>query len=242
MSDLLTKYLLHADPIHRGWTRAGVAHGRTLTGGLFARYGGGTVLYRGASASTATEPIGAAGPGATTIRPWAWRHQASGTTYYFRCEAVGSGGVAAVDPATDPPITRVRTGDDGTANAATPPAPRRLTVSPVAGGKFVVQWEYRPVGGLRAASEWRIYSDEGTGTVDYVTALDTVSARVSQSGAGLYQWLSDAYADTTEVQFVVRARTAAGEEEQNANAVSAEAAATGPTGAAVVEAELGADE
>jgi hypothetical protein len=73
-------------------------------------------------------------------------------------------------------------------------------------------WD-RPVSGDPA--QYNIYWDSGTGTVDYVTALDTVADDESAS----YEWTSSRLVDGT-YKFAVRAQDAAGNEETNVTVVT----------------------
>lgn len=240
--DRLSKHLLRADPLHRGLTRLGVALGLTLSAGRWMlRPAGVYVLYVGPTAATATTVVGAAPAAATSIRPWPWVGQTAGR-WIYRLEAVGAAGVAAVDDASRPPVVAVTVGSSGLAGQPAPPAPRRLRATAIAGGKIRLEWEHVPVEGYAAAAEWRVYSDAGTGVMDYNTAVATRRARASGGGAGHYAVETEAFAHATVVQIVVRARTAGGVEEANTRIASATADAEGPAGATIAAVSLGDDQ
>jgi hypothetical protein len=97
MSDLLAKWLTHYDPIHRGWTPAGIANGVCATRGFaFPRVAGGYNLYRATEddpAFSAAEIVGAAGARTTKIATFDWRPAAADSAYRFAIRSIGGGGV-----------------------------------------------------------------------------------------------------------------------------------------------------
>ena len=106
------------------------------------------------------------------------------------------------------------------APAALPAWPLRVKAEAIAGGKVQVSFWYRPDQeylGPGAAFEARIYYDDGTGTVDYATPLDTL-AMGGPEEPDVWEWESGVLVDDQEYLFVVRIATAAhpaGVETQN---------------------------
>ena len=101
MGELLGKWLEHYDPIHRGWTRRGIANGVCMTRGFaFPRIAGGYNLYRGGPTGADvdyTAPVGAAGARAAGIRTLPWGRLEAGAEYIFVLRSIGGGGVESAD-------------------------------------------------------------------------------------------------------------------------------------------------
>jgi hypothetical protein len=123
--------------------------------------------------------------------------------------------------------------DSGEDLVSRPNSPYRVTVTPAAGGTFLVQaWldPRRPaIHGTQAAAATggRAYHDNGTGTMDWVTPIATVAVGV---GPGLvYQaaYTTGAYGHGTTVLFGARAAASAVVED-NEKTVSAVADAEAP--------------
>jgi hypothetical protein len=242
---LLQRYLLHADPIHRGFTRAGIANAVTLTHGRsFPRILGGFNLRRGTAPAVIDDLVGASGPDASSIAMFGWVPQAADTTYWFECAAIGGGGVetAAAATATDPQRVRVRTDGTGAVPSPVPGAPRGLRVDPRAGGVLRVQWTHAVTGHDAQAALFNVYHNNGTGAIDYDTPLATVTARAAMAGLGIYEYVTAAYVDGTTVQFGVRAESAAGDEELNTVTAAGTADATGPADHEIESVAYGEDE
>jgi len=218
-SDLLAKFLLHYDPIHDGFTPSGIANGVSLTNGFsFPRIRGGYNLYRGGPAREDIDwsvPVGAAPADAATIANFPWRGHTPGTVYFYGLRAIGGGGVECADVGS---VQRVEFDAAGALIGPRPNAPTNLQVRPVAGGKFALRWTYSPCGEQTAPAEFRIYHDGGTGAVQYDAPVGVVGYR---SGRFAYSYVSDAFADQTKVQWVVRAASSEGVEEDNTAVVFA---------------------
>ncbi len=108
---------------------------------------------------------------------------------------------------------------DASADEVTRPAsPFGIRVVPAASAEFTVTgfFDQRlPLangGQPTAATEIRIYHDNGTGTVDFNTEIDQVALSVSASGRRQWTFTTSvgAYADRDVVIFAARAATAAG--------------------------------
>ena len=235
---LLAKWAAHWDPIQLGWTPAGIANCMPATAGvMFPRVEGGYNLYHGTDRDDVTEIVGAVGHAATQVQPFTWSHFEPGT-HYFRCLPIGSGGVEAVDVDQIVEVTI----DDGGATSPVPPPPRDLAVSAIAGGAFRVTWLYSPSVHFADVDEFRIYSDGGSGTMDYDTPVGTVSASALRRGAGAYAFDSDGFDHGTLVTFGVRSATADGDEEANGVTASERADAVGPADYQISAISLGDDE
>jgi len=231
MSDLLGKWLNHYDPIHRGWTRAGIANGVTAMHGCsFPRRKGGYLLYLGTSLAgiDMARPVGAASHDATVIRLFPWICPAPATRYYVRLVAIGPGGVESVENPKDRQVVAFTTGDGGEVPDPVPPAPRSLEVLPIAGGKFRIRFLFVPSRHFARAAQFRVYGNNGSGAVVYATPVHTIAARPSLSGAGHYAWDTAAFDHGTSVKWAVRARTTEGGEETNTVVAEAQADAQGP--------------
>jgi hypothetical protein len=197
--DLVEKFLSHFDPARRGFTDAGMANGVSAVGGwFFPRITGGYNLKRGTSRDDVSVVVGTAQPGATTIAEFAHAARDPSETYHYAVVPIGPGGVEAVVPDSD--IVTVA------AVEPAPDAPQRLACKPIAGGKFRLTWHYATMPNRTAATAFVIYSDNGTGTMDYATPLDVIAA----VGTRPYSWESAAFAHGTTVQFVVRSRAGGG--------------------------------
>jgi len=243
MSDLLTKWLAHYDPIHRGWTPAGIANAVCATNGFAAaRPQGGCNLYRGTSYAAIDRVVGAAAHDATAIAPFTWVPQQPGTIYYFRCLPIGGGGVNAVENPNDPQVVVITIDPDGEAPAPVPPPPQDLRVAAIAGGAFRVSWLFVPSAHFARVATFAVYTDGGSGDVDYEAPAGTVNARTSLNGAGHYAFNSDPYDHAAYVKWAVRARTADGDEEANTVVVEGQADAQGPADHRIKDVAYGVDE
>ncbi len=92
-----------------------------------------------------------------------------------------------------------------------PAEPRQVRADPVSGGKVEVQWSYYPALeylGPGQAHEARIYSNGGSGSVDWSSPTATVSMGGPESSA-TYSWTSGALTDGNTYKFGVRIATAA---------------------------------
>lgn len=231
MVSLLTRWLEHYDPIHRGWTVAGIANGVCATCGyFFPRIRGGYNLRRavGRVPDCVAPIVGAAGAeheGGTeqaTVRTFPWvRHQAS-TEYLYRLTAISGGGVEDLD---DQALAVVAFDAAGNWVGARPNAPGDLQMAPLSRGRFRLRWTYSEDGEQAAPARFNIYHDGGTGTVDYQNVVARVDYR---PGRFHYEYLSMAFAHGTRVRWGVRAESSAGAEEMNEQVVWGWAEALGP--------------
>lgn len=235
--DLLTKWLAHYDPIHFGLTAAGITNGVfALVGSGFVRIGGGYNLYRGVGAREAvdwSDPVGAAGADASVVKNFSWRGHSPGEAYYYGLRAIGGGGAEECNTAV---FSRVEFDDEGTWVGPAANRVGNLWVAPIAGGKFLVRWTYDKQGEAARPSEFRLYTDGGSGSVNYVTPVGTAAYR---EGVADYAMESGSFAHGARVRFGVRSATAGGIEERNEATAMGTAISTGPAVHGTVLAERG---
>jgi len=212
-SELFDKWLAHYDPIHRGYTPRGIANGVTATGGAcFPRIGGGYNLYRGTDGTESIDfslPVGAAGRVATSIKNFAWRPHAPSTRYLYVVKAIGGGGVES-DASRPGRVAEFDAGGD--LLGPRPNGPSELVVSPAAGGRFELRWVHASRFAEAVPAEFRVYHDNGTGTVDYATVVATVPYR---RGKVHYRYLSAGFAHGARRVWGVRAVTSAAVDDGN---------------------------
>lgn len=222
---LLTKWLRYYDPLHRGWTPDGIANGVCATNGFaFPRIKGGYNLYRSTSRQSGPQGriVGAAGHDAATIRLFEWVTHAPSTTYYYWLCTVGGGGA---ENRLDETVVEAVFDATGQWIGARPNPPTDLRVSALSGGRFLVKWTYSPQGEQAEPGEFRVYTDSGVGTIDYSSPVGTITYH---RGRVHFEYTSAAFAHGTRTRWSVRAATATGIEERNAQLATAWAEAQAP--------------
>ena len=213
MAEMLQEWLRYYDPIHRGWTPAGIAHGVCATNGFsFPRIRGGYVLRRsvGGAAGGSGEVVAAAGAEAAAVRTFPWVRHEAGADYTYRLTAINGGGIENLQE-----VSAARAVFDGSGRwlGPRPNAPADLRVTPIRGGRFRVRWTYSPKGQEVEPAEFRVYCGVGWSGVDYGSA----AGRVAYDGDRVhFGYASEPFADGTRVTWAVRAVSAAGREEDNA--------------------------
>lgn len=223
-SELLAKWLIHYDPIHRGWTQSGIAHGACATCGFaFPRIRGGYCLRRRVEGVPGLDDpiVGAAGYDATTIRTFSWVEHPSNTTHLYRLFPVGGGGVENTLDAT---TAEVAIEDLGGWRGRVPNAPTDLRLRPMSGGRFLLEWTYLPEGEAIAPSQFNIYTNEGD-QIEYGGVFDYVAYQV---GRIHYQYVTNYRAHGERAMWAVRAHSVAYGEETNTRFVAALAQAQPP--------------
>lgn len=128
-------------------------------------------------------------------------HPASGR-YTYRLTSVGSGGVESDD------LSNVREVVVTAAGALANPVPRPilgLAVKPADDGSFLLRWSYEPRRQAVAPAHFAIFSNGGSGEIDYSSPLATVNY---SAGATEYQYDTGVIAGSTweTWQFAIRAR------------------------------------
>lgn len=180
------------------------------------------VLYWGSPAVADIDwgtPVGAVSPTAASpasVANYATVTLPASSTLWFGLRAISPGGSEEQGMVN---VQRIVTDGDGVPTDPAPNAPHSLTVTPLSGGRFALTWKYDSAGQQLRPATFAIYHDNGTGTVSYAAPIAAVPTMA---------FVTAAYADGTTVKFVVRARSASGDEETNTNAKSATADATGP--------------
>ncbi len=111
-----------------------------------------------------------------------------------------------------------------------PNAPVGLTLTPVAGGLIQLDWEYDTLNQEVVPSLFSVYYDNNTGTMDYVTPLDTVlySTGITNGRYLMFTFTTGALGDGLDYEFGIRAESAAGDEEENTVTETATADSTAP--------------
>lgn len=239
MSELLNTWLVYYDPIHRGWTRQGIACGVcTRVGYGFGLVRGGYLLFRGVGSPEAIDrsaPVGAAGSAAATVTNFVWRRHAAATVYYYAVAAVGGGGV--VGEAAYPAV-RVEFDGSGLVVPGRPNHPAGLSAAAASGGRFVLTWRYDAAEQAAEPVRFEVFHDNGTGTINYGSPAAQIAYVRRQY---LYSWVSDAFGDGLVIRWAVRAVAADGTDDGNVEVVAARADAAGPVGVPAVTAEPGAE-
>jgi len=217
---LLRRFLNVWDPIFCGFTAKGIADAMPALGGWgFARRAGGYNLYRGEGATPTVNydlAVGAASASQSQIANFPTYPYSVSTIHWLGIRAISPGGA---EEANTDRVLRIETDADGVPLGLVPNPPVNLAVYPRAGGIFVIAWEHDPRREQTPPASWRVYHDNGTGTMNWTTPIATVT------GTG---YVTGAYADETTVKFGARALSAADVEETNTNVVSAVADAAGP--------------
>ena len=226
MGTLLDGYLDWYDALYLGMGRRGLANAMHATlGQSFPRAGGGSNLYRGIASVSAvdwSDPVGASGKGAKTIRNFSDRGHDSEAVYYYAVRAVSPGGVeqSEIDE-----TVRIgfEAGGSGIIPVVHPPVDVRC--EPIAGGKFRLRWYTRAADRALGPKEFRIYGNGGSGPVDFGSVVATVPFRFWKWH---YEFETAAFGTGTAVDWTIRTVNSSNQEERNTLEVSAVADATGP--------------
>lgn len=165
------------------------------------------------------------GPRATLTTNWLVGHAAS-SRYLYRVTSVGGGGVE--DDGRNA-VREVETDADTKLTGALPNRIADLAIEPQSDGTYVLRWTYCATAQAIAPTTFRIYSDSGTGTMDYVTPISSVAY---VSGVPTYTYTTPVLAGATDTlcKFVIRAEAASGAREQNELVVASTARTTAPYG------------
>ncbi len=111
-----------------------------------------------------------------------------------------------------------------------PNAPVGLTATPVAGGKIQLDWLYDTTDQEVVPLLFSVYYDNNTGTMDYVTPLDTVlySTGTVNGRFLAFTFTTGVLGDGLDYEFGIRSESAAGNEEENEVTVTETADLTAP--------------
>ncbi|MDK1032023.1 MAG: hypothetical protein QGD94_08465, partial [Planctomycetia bacterium] len=99
---------------------------------------------------------------------------------------------------------RLELAADGSQLSLRPAPVLSLEAQPAAGAKILLAWDYRAEFGETPPAEFQIFSNGGSGGIDYGTPVDTVTFDPLTQH---YLWTSDALTDGTAYRFAVRAVT-----------------------------------
>jgi hypothetical protein len=176
-------------------------------------------LGSGATAINYGSPACCAGPGVLTATVG---NLAAPGVHWFGVRSVTDDGV--VSETSDAEV-QLELDAGGHQVPPRPAAVQALSAVAGAGGGVTVSWLAMPETGAVAPAAFRIYSDGGTGTVNWATPLGSVAYVPGQRG---YQWTSAALAAGVTVQLAVRAESAAGGVDAMPATVAVAADATGP--------------
>jgi hypothetical protein len=228
--NLLNAWLLHYDPIHRGWTPNGIANGTCATNGFaFPRIRGGYNLYRRVVGEEQVTIVGAAGADSDTVRTFPWIEHGADTKFAYELRAIGGGGLENVEE--DAPSACVAFDEAGMWTGAIPAGPADLQVEPLAGGRFLLRWTHAELRGTAVPTAFRVYHNGGSGNVDYETVVAEIPFK---RGRTYFSYESDAFADGARVRWSVRAVAAGGADDGNTLAVLGEARTEGPAASPTV--------
>ena len=122
-------------------------------------------------------------------------------------------------------LVRARVDAGGSLVGSVPNAPADLSAKAIDAAKVELVFHYPAFFQEVAPAEFKVYYDNGGGSIDYGTPLATISY---VEGRDVYSWTSGALSGGTTYLFAVRARSAADDEEQNGNEVSVMAISAGP--------------
>lgn len=141
---------------------------------------------------------------ATQVSSDAGAVYANNTVYWQDVDVVSGGGV--LTPAT-PGSERARawgaSGDVG----ALPNTPVHVRARQVEDGKVHLTWSYNGLYEQVTPARFDVFSDGGTGTMNWSTVVDQIAYDANRPH---YGWLSDAQVDGTLIEYSVRARSATG--------------------------------
>lgn len=236
MSQLLERWLYHYDSIHRGWTPDGIANGMPATNGFaFPRIRGGYNLYRrSVSGKGFSDPqvVGAAGSQATSLQTFSWAAADELDKARFELRSIGGGGAESL---ATPGGVRVDIDEFGQPTPPRPNAPNSLSLEPAAGGAFALTWRYAEGGQEVAPVEFRVFTDNASGDVDFENAVGVVAYR-ARAGEFVFGTAENAHGSVH--QFVVRAFATDGTHDGNEVVVAGWADALPPPLPSVVLTEI----
>ncbi len=233
MASMLEKWLVHYDPIHRGWTPGGIANAVCATNGFtFPRVAGGYNLYRRTVGSNDAEIVGAAGANAKSIENFEWAAADVLADVAFELRSIGGGGVESAPSARG---VNVKIDAAGEPSALKPNSPQRLKVARRAGGRFEVSWQYFERHEEATPELFRIYSDNSSGVIDYKNPIDEVAYVARQRH---FQFVTDPHDHGETYLFAVRAVTVSGEQDDNEFSVEQWADAIPPASPQIVFSEI----
>ena len=238
MSYLGDHFKLNRDPFggYSNATAMALAYG--LTAGFVFPFRAGLVLLlrrRLYPTVSAWRFAGMARVNTATVTNWAsWPHENDSAFQYAVCKVLGNGFMSEI---TEP----VRMDFDGSGARIVPALPMfpvNVVATAIAGGKFVVSWEYDPFGQGAVPTDFQVFEGTtpslayGSPLTDSVTGLNVVAYSPLRR---VYSFTTAAFGDGTTHYFGVRARSSAAVAEKNTFATPAAVArSVGPAAAAPI--------
>jgi len=227
MVNNLAKWLPFYSPLYHGrfdftMGEAGVrrldtwVNGTVLAGGRFwvRPQGGHHLRVSDDHVPTLKDPItGASDAGGGTITEWAaLANHPFNARHLYMVTAPGGAGVEVLAPAG---ALEVTTNGFGGLSNPIPNAARGQSAEANADGSFTLRWFYNKQDEATPPADFVVYSDSGTGTIDFLTPIGTVTYN---PGAARYSFTTAVLAGAGALQpflFSIRARKSPGNEEKN---------------------------
>ena len=225
-----TKWL--KDSLFNGFTSNGWKLGLVLSQGWFwYRIAGVTVLYSGQSMEQIdfANILTVTAKDAGQISPPVYVKHESGSTYFYVVRRVNSYGH---EEQTLSAAVKVSLGDDGELKPPRSNSIFELTARQTKGGKVMLLWFYCPLDQKSVPECFNIYTDNGTGEIDYGNAIGTID----YSGLRFYDYSSGELA-AGEYLFAVRAKDAEGVEDESSARICLGIDTAGPRGIEILSAK-----
>ena len=220
------------DSLFNGFTSNGWKLGLVLSQGWFwYRIAGVTVLYRGQSmeqidfANILTVMAKEAGQ----ISPPVYVKHESGSTYFYVVRRVNNCGH---EEQTLSAAVKVSLGDDGELKPLRSNSIFELAARQTKGGKVMLLWFYCPLDQKSVPECFNIYTDNGTGEIDYGNAIGTID----YAGLRFYDYCNVELA-AGEYLFAVRAKDAEGVEDESSARICLGVDTAGPRGIEILSAK-----
>lgn len=222
------------DSLFEGDSANGIKLGMGLTGGDFwPRVKGCDNLYRGPSEAEIdfSSPVTVGGLEDDTMRPPVWLEHKAEAVYLYVVRRVSGCGREQQSFAA-----AVRVCFDEAGELVGPECNHIFAMSgrPVAGGRVELVWYYSPIAQAVGAAVFRVYSDDGTGQIDY----DSVIGEVEYDGRRFYRWCSGAIAGLGGRRFCVRAVAKGGLEVTSRKYVAVQLRSDAPAGVSLIQAQI----
>ncbi len=211
------------ESLFNGQTSNGFKLGTVLSLGWFwTRFGGCSVLYRGASMELIDfENILAVGEqSASSISPPGYVEHSSSSTYYY---VVRRANKCGCQEHTLSAAVKVSIDADGELAQPKPNSVFGSLVREMAGSKIQLLWFYCPLGQQSAPACFKIYYDGGSGQIDYENSI----AAIDYTGRKFYSYQSNTL-DAGTYLFAIRVEDANGIENESLAGIRIELSVTGP--------------
>ena len=191
-------------------------------GWFWSRVSGCSVLYRGVSIETLDfdNLLAVAAPDACEIKPPGYVEHESNSTYFYIVRRVNSCGM---EEQTLDAAVKVSIGADGELADAQPNSIFSAKVQQIEGDRVELVWFYWPLGQASEPFCFNIYTDGGTGQIDYQSAI----AAIKYIGTRFYSYQTDALNAGTYL-FAIRAEDTNGVESDSLMHMQIQLATTSP--------------